>query len=208
MSARDQFDHVLGLMHKAAVGDVHWTVAASSINEAIRVRGNNLGAGREKAPDAGFFFAYSCYGDQRRRDYEDRYRNDFFSEDEAVQRILRLPEGQLTPIASLYTRREKETSAAYAWVRKISSGLYVRLNGPAESQIVWRIADSVERGGGWGSSQIDMIARLLPHIREYVRVSGALRDAGALGKSLEGLLDDVNAAVIQLDHGTHTTRPE
>lgn len=200
MGARDQLDHVLGLMHKAALGDVHWTEAASSINDTIGARGNNLGAGREKAPhDAGFFFAYSCYGDQRRRDYEERYRKHLFSRDEAVQRILRLPDGQLTPIASLYTRREKRTSRAYAWVRRISSGLYVRLNGPAESQIVWRIANSTERGGHWGSSQIEMIDRLLPHVREYVRVSGALRDAGALGRSLEGLLDNARAAVIQLD---------
>ena len=44
-----------------------------------------------------------------------------------------------------------------------------------------------------------MIARVLPHVRQYVRVHTALVDAGALGTSVAGLLDNTSTSVIQLD---------
>ena len=44
-----------------------------------------------------------------------------------------------------------------------------------------------------------MIERLRPHIRQFVSVRHALVDAGALGASLYGLLDNTATCVIQLD---------
>ena len=44
-----------------------------------------------------------------------------------------------------------------------------------------------------------MIERLLPHIRQFVRVRQALSDAGALGASLSELLDSTRSGVIQLE---------
>ena len=46
-----------------------------------------------------------------------------------------------------------------------------------------------------------MVARIVPHLRGYVRVRSALADAGALGASLTELLDNTHAGVIQLVRG-------
>ena len=62
----------------------------------------------------------------------------------------------------------------------------------------WATADSAD-GGEWWSDQIGMIERLLPHVRQYVRVRQALADAEALGTSLASLLENTWAGIIQLD---------
>ncbi len=77
-------------------------------------------------------------------------------------------------------------------------GLNVRLDGPGGSRIVWGIADPSD-GNGWSTGQIDMVKRLLPHVRQFVRMRHALVAARALQTTLEGLLDNTRAGVIQLD---------
>ena len=77
--------------------------------------------------------------------------------------------------------------------------LNLRLDGPGGgSRIVMAIADSVD-GNTWSAAQVGMLRRLLPHIRHYVGTRQALADAGALGSTVAGLLDNVLAGVIQLD---------
>ena len=44
-----------------------------------------------------------------------------------------------------------------------------------------------------------MVARVLPHLRQYVRVRSALVDAGALGASATELLTNTRTGVVQLD---------
>lgn len=53
--------------------------------------------------------------------------------------------------------------------------------------------------GAWDSEQVAMIERLLPHIRQFVRVREALAGAVALGASLSGLLDNMLVGVLCLD---------
>ena len=53
--------------------------------------------------------------------------------------------------------------------------------------------------GDWGSAQMEIIKRLLPHIRQFVRVRRTLAGAEALGASLGGLLDTTRVGVIHLD---------
>ena len=86
------------------------------------------------------------------------------------------------------------------WLRRCGArnGLNARLEGPGGSRIIWTLGDPIA-GSGWGSAQIDMIKRLLPHIRQFVRVRQALASAEALGASLSGLLDNVRLGVIHLD---------
>ena len=200
MSLQDQFERILGRLHEAALGDVQWTVPASMINEFIRTHATNLVIYEGRSPaDAAFSLVRSCYGSRRRRDLEERYLTHFFHRDEAVPRVMWLPDGQLTSNAQLYTEQEKKTSPVYNGSRKIQNGLYVRLDGLGESHIVWGIADSTERGGGWSSTQTRMIERLLPHVRQFARVRGVLADAGGLGSSLGELLDNGRSSVIQLD---------
>ncbi len=200
MSRQDLFERILRMTHKAALGDVHWTVPASMINELIRTHANNLVIYEGQSPaDVEFSLVRTCYGSRRRRDVEERYFTHFFHRDEAVPRVIWLPDGQLTPTGQLYTEQEKKTSPVYNGSRKIQNGLYVRLDGMGESNIVWTIADSTDRGAGWSSAQTRMIERLLPHLRQFARIRGVLADAGALGSSLEALLDNGRCSVIQLD---------
>ena len=74
----------------------------------------------------------------------------------------------------------------------------MRLDGPDGSRIVWSVADPIE-GDGWSFDQMESTQRILPHIRQFVRLRQALVDAGALRASLTGLLDNVGTGVVQLD---------
>ena len=199
MSRQNQFDRILGTLHEAALGDVEWAVPASLINEVVGTNGNSLAIGHGTLPpEVELSFAQACYR-RRRRDYEERYFKHFFHRDEAVPRILCLPDGELTPTAQLYTREERKTSPVYNGSRKIRKGLYVRLDGMDGSSIVWCIAESTEPGGDWHSTQTRMIEHLLPHLRQFARVRAMLVDAGALGSSLGELLESDRFGVIQLD---------
>ena len=76
--------------------------------------------------------------------------------------------------------------------------LHARLDGPDGSRIIWTAADPVD-DEGWSSGRVEMLARLLPHIRQYVRVRLALVNAQALGSTMAGLLENTRCGIIQLD---------
>lgn len=78
------------------------------------------------------------------------------------------------------------------------NGLNVRLDGPRGSRIVLAFADPVGRQG-WQSDHTRMIKRLLPHVRQFVRMRQELAAAETLGNSLRGLLDNPRIGVIHLD---------
>ena len=103
-------------------------------------------------------------------------------------------------VSDLYTEEEKKTSAAYNALplSHHQNCLTVRLDGPNGSRIVWSFANPVE-GDGWSFDQIDMIERLLPQLRQYVRVRQVLGDVDGLNASLATLLDSTADGVIQLD---------
>ena len=133
--------------------------------------------------------------------WQQEYFRDYYPDDEHLPRLRALPDSRIVSVADLFTEQELKTSRMYndALVRfDGQNGLNVRLDGPGGSQIVWGIANPVH-GSAWSSSQIDMVARILPHLRQYVRVRSALVDAGALGRSLTELLGTAGTGVIQLD---------
>ena len=74
----------------------------------------------------------------------------------------------------------------------------MRLDGPGGSRIVWAFADPAG-AEGWSCERVERIGRLLPHVRQFVRVRQALVGAKALGASMAALLDHVGTGVIQLD---------
>ena len=74
----------------------------------------------------------------------------------------------------------------------------VRLDGPRGSRITWMVHDPVH-DDGWSSAQLHLIRRLLPHLRQTVRVQVALGWAGTLGRTLESLLEATGLGVVQLD---------
>ena len=74
----------------------------------------------------------------------------------------------------------------------------IRMDGANGLQVIWVFA-SATTPGGWTAEQIAMINRLVPHIRQFVRVRQALVGADALSASLAGLLDNMVVGVICLD---------
>ena len=200
--SQHDFDRILTSLHDAMLDDAHWPATSLLIDEACGIRGNALvvGKGRSQA-DGQIFLARFCYHGQRHKDREQWYFDLYYPWDERVPRVAQLPDSRLVPITELYTDQELKNSAAYneALPRGgYQHGLNVRLDGPDGTSIVWTLADSTERGG-WGSGQIEMIERLLPHIRQYVQVRRALAGAEALGASLAELLDSTHVGVIHLD---------
>ena len=76
--------------------------------------------------------------------------------------------------------------------------LDMRLEGLAGSYMTWCIGDPIA-SGGWGSSQIAMLTRLAPQIRQFVQVRQALVGAQAQSATVTALLDNPRIGVVQLD---------
>ena len=205
MNAQHSFEHILASLNETVLGDASWEATSALIDDALGSKGSFLVSGKgESQDDVEIFFAWFCLRGQRRSDLERVYFDLYHSIDERIPRLRHLPDGEIFPMSSLYTESERKTSPAYNDALPISDsggGLNVRLDGPHGSHIAWVIADPVE-GDGWSSAQVDTIRRLLPHIRQFVRVREALRNAQALGSSVAALLESSRCGVIYLDpHG-------
>ncbi|MCY4405335.1 MAG: LuxR C-terminal-related transcriptional regulator [Rhodospirillaceae bacterium] len=202
MSQQEPFDRIVAALHDAALDDSGWSATAALIDDACRTKGNILVYGDGQAQDeAEIYMARFCYRGQRDRDMEREYFDVYHARDERMPRLRRLPDGQLVHIRTLYTDQEVKSSAAYNEALPRShtqNSLNVRLDGPDGSRIVWVLADSID-AGEWSPAQTGLIQRLLPHLRQFVRVRHTLVEAGALGASLGGLLDNSRSGVIQLD---------
>ena len=205
MSHQDLFERILASLHEAALDDARWPAASALIDELCGSKGNLLVSGDGAArDDIDIFFARFCYRGQLHAEWQREYFEVFHPLDERIPRLRHLPDSRVVHASSLYTEEEMRTSVAYNDALSRSDtqdSLNVRLDGPDESRIVWVIADPTD-SDGWSSSQVEMIQRLLPHIRQFVRVRQALVDSRVLGASLAALLENRTCGVIQLDfHG-------
>ena len=175
------------------------------IDEACGLKGNSLvyGSGTSH-DDAVIHLARVYYRGERNEEIERRYFDDYYRQDECLPRLRALPDSRLTHISDLYTAEEKKTSAAYNEILPRSDTqncLRVRMDGPNGSRIVWSFGDPVG-SESWSFGQVEMVERLLPHLRQYVRVRQVLADADGLNASLATLLDYSAIGVIQLNrHG-------
>ena len=192
----------MDLLHEAMLDDARWPETSALIDEACGASGSILAVGSGSATEnAEIHFAKRFHRGEDRSDWQRDYFRHYFAVDESLPRLMSLPDSRIVRIADLFSEDERKTSLAYNEASRRygeQNGLTVRLDGPSGSNIVWALADPVD-AGGWSQSRVDMIARLLPHLRRYVRVRSALADAGALGASLAELLDNTHAGVIQLD---------
>ena len=195
------WDRIVLALNDAMLDDAHWPVASGLMDDACGVKGNALVVGKGRSQkDGEIFLSRFCQRGIRDRERESRYFENYYPRDERVPRVAQLPDGELVHMADLYTEEERKISAAYNEALRrggYQNGLNVRLDGPGGVSIVWVLADTIERGG-WGDSQVGMIENLLPHIRHYVRVRGALGKAQAVGSSLTDLLDNRRIGVIHL----------
>ena len=151
--------------------------------------------------DTRIYFAWCIMRGQRHPELEHAYFGHYYRRDERVPRLRHLPDSQLVHNTQVYTEQERKTSAAYNELLTPHHGadaINVRLDGPNGTRIVWTINDPLD-GDGWSSAQLDSVRRLLPHIRQTVRVQQALDGAGALGATLPNLLDTTGMGIVQLD---------
>ncbi len=205
MSEREAFDRILASLHEVALDAAHWSSATALIDEALQAHGSSMvfGDGGSEE-DIRIYFAWDFFRGQRDRDRERWYFENYYALDERVPRLRHLPDSRLVHVTDLYTEEELKTSAAYneALARgHAQNSISVRLDGPRGSRIVWVVNDPVD-GDGWSSARLDSIRRLLPHIRQTVRVQQELAGAGALGASLAKLLEATGLGIVQLDgHG-------
>ncbi len=203
MSDQDVYERILALLHEAAFDDARWLAASGLIDTACRTQGSILvfGEGRVES-GIEIFFSRLCYRGQHNLELEREYYADYYASDEHLPRLRQLPDSYIVHISDLITEEEMKTSRTYNEFllrAKFQNSLNVRLDGPdGGSRIAWCFADPVD-GGSWSSAQVEMIQRLLPHVRQFIGVRQALADARALGSSLAGLLDNSLAGVIQLD---------
>ena len=202
MSEREAFDGILASLHEAALDRARWSTATLLIDDALRAHGSSMvfGDGNSEE-DIRIYFAWSFFRGQRHRELERDYFENYYAMDERVPRLQHLPDSRLFHITDLYTEEELKTSAAYNELLArghARNSINVRLDGPNGSRIVWVVNDPVD-GDGWSSAQLGSIRRLLPHIRQTVRVQQTLAEADALGASLAKLLDTTGLGIVQLD---------
>ena len=208
MSGHDLFGRILASLHAGVFDDALWAETSGLVDAFCGAKGNHLVLGDGTAQDGiDIFFAWFCYGGERRADLEREYIEDWQGADERLVHIKRLADGELAPVRELFSEEERKTSALYneLMVRtEAQDGLNARLAGPGGSCIVWSFADPAD-AEGWSGEQVERIGSLLPHVRQFVRVRQALAGANALGASLTGLLDHVGTGVIQLDRRGRVT---
>ena len=201
MSQQDTFDRIVAALHDAALDDSLWPRTSALIDEAVGMAGSHLtiesGHTRD---DAEFVFgdAY-CHGEVV--EMGRMYANIYFSHDERVTQLLHLPDSRVVHVTNVYTEQELKTSPTYnEFLCRFGAGngLNLRMDGPDGLHIIWAMTDP-DDPYGWGSEQIALIKRLLPHIRQFVRVRQALASAEALGTSLISLLDNTLLGVLFLD---------
>ena len=201
MDAQDVLTGVLAALHDAALDDALWPYTSGLIDDACGATGNSVVVAEGFGKDVKVVFGRLYYRGQPRQDILREYLENYHPHDERIPRIRQLPDSQLTHVTDLYTEQELRTSPTYNEALRRSgaqNALNVRLDGSDGMRIIWAIADP-SQPGGWGSDQIKMIKRLLPHIRQFVRTRQAMASARALGASLSELLDNTRIGVFHLD---------
>ena len=201
MSEQSAFERIVASLHDAMLDDSHWPATSALIDEACDLTGNALMVGEGPPDDIRVTFVGLYYRGQRRPDLEREYLDVYHPINEGIPRLRQLPDGHLVPIKDLYTAEELHTSRTYNEALRrgqYQQGLNVRLAGPGGSPMTWSLADPIA-SEGWGSSQIAMVRRLTPHIRQFIRVRQALVRAQARDTTVTALLDNPRIGVVHLD---------
>ena len=208
MNRQDLFESILASLHAGVLDDALWPETSGLIDEMCGVKGNHLVLGDGMThDDIDIFFARFCYRGKRHAALEREYFGVWHALDERLPRIRTLPDSELAPVSSLFSEDEMKTSVLYNELMPRTdarNSLSVRLDGPDGSRIVWTIADP-DDGDGWSSERVGTIRRLLPHVRQFVRVRQALVDAWTRSGAAIELLDNVRVGVIQLDRRGRVT---
>ena len=201
MDEQGAMQRILASFYEAMLDDSHWPTVAALIDEACGVTGHSLLVGEGPPEDVRVLFVGGYIRGQRREDLEREYLETYHPTDERVLRVRQLPDSVLVHVSDLYTTEEMKASPTYnELLPRVGhqDSLNTRLDGPDGSHITWALGDPVD-SAGWGSSRIAMVRRLMPHVRQFVRVRQALVRAEARSTTVAGLLDKPSIGVIHLD---------
>ena len=201
MIRQDVYERILTSLYDAMLDDTHWPATSALIDEACGITSNCLLVGEGPPDDLRVLTVGLYYRGQRHEDLEREYLEVYHPIDERIPRFRQLPDSHLVHVKDLYTAEELKTSPTYNEIllrSQYQNGLNVRLDGPDTSHISWGLGDPVA-SDGWGSSEIATIKRLLPHIRQFIRVRQALVRAEAHETTVTALLDNPRIGVLHLD---------
>ena len=201
MSNQGTYERTLTSLYDAMLDDTHWPATSALIDEACGITSNCLLVGEGPPDDLRVLTVGLYYRGQRHEDLEREYLEVYHPIDERIPRFRQLPDSHLVHVKDLYTAEELKTSPTYNEIllrSQYQNGLNVRLDGPDTSHISWGLGDPVA-SDGWGSSEIATIKRLLPHIRQFIRVRQALVRAEAHETTVTALLDNPRIGVLHLD---------
>ena len=200
MNRQDDFHRMVVSIHEATFNDAIWPEAAALIDETCGIVGHQLVVGEGFGEDVQIYMARFYNRGQRRQDLERLYYADYHAADERIPRARLLPNARLVHVNELFTEEERRTSRVYNEGLVLSSSqnsLNVRLDGPDGCRIGMALGNPIGIGG-WENGQIETIQRVLPHVRQLVRVRQALHNAEAYGASLTHLLGNSFIGVINL----------
>ena len=201
MIRQDVYERILTSLYDAMLDDTHWPATSALIDEACGITSNCLLVGEGPPDDLRVLTVGLYYRGQRHEDLEREYLEVYHPIDERIPRFRQLPDSHLVHVKDLYTAEELKTSPTYNEIllrSQYQNGLNVRLDGPDTSHISWGLGDPVA-SDGWGSSEIATIKRLLPHIRQFIRVRQALVRAEAHETTVTALLGNPRIGVLHLD---------
>lgn len=198
----DPFDLILAALNAAALDKERWPKADRLIGEINGMRGSALALfdGRSRV-DGTPFLMRICLDGQRRRDWERRYFEDYYAEDERIPHFARREPGHITPTGDLFTDAEKKLSPTYNELlvaTKAQAGLNMRIESQPGPPVIWIACDPVERRG-WSHDQVRLLERLQPHVHQFALVSHALAEAEVRGTATAQLLASPRLGVIHLD---------
>ena len=179
MNPDDAFERILAALYRATLDDALWPETSALIDEACGIVGNGLVVGEKVGDEDRIFFVRNHYRGESRLDLAREYFGVWYPHDVGMRRLMGRPEGRLVHLPDLYCEDELKTSAVFneGWRRLDSqNSLNVQFREPDGLRFVWTIADPVG-GDGWESAQIELIERLLPHVRQTVRTRQALAAA-------------------------------
>lgn len=156
MSSQGLYNSILKSLHTGAYDDAQWPVTSCLIHKFFEAKGSVLVLGDGSPPEVNIFFTRICISGEHRKDLEVEYFKDYHGLDERLSRVRLLPDSQVTPLATLYTEKEKKTSVVFNEIMPryhFKRGLDMRLDGPDDSRIVFSIGDPISEDN-WSTAQM------------------------------------------------------
>ena len=204
MPVGDRVDEIIALLREAELDETKWPAASALIDDICGLRGNDLLlAGLHPAGGIDIKLRWLLLRGEPRPELKRDYAENYAAIDERPAAGLRETFGELvhtTSLLSAEVRRQSVTYNEYLVPNAGENCLNVRMPATHDLQVAWSL---VGPGGGcpsdWSTDQIDSIRRLLPHVRQFVRVRHALAEARADGMGTTALLDTRRIGMLLLD---------